>query len=102
MAQQITYERQLEILRYRFRKDEATLKKVTEFEAAVEQINNERFELPNKADRELRELIYSVLSESNYEIRWRLLQAIRTRFGNTWWTERHVRSWVKSHSRAQR
>src|SRR5438876_7626890 len=82
MASRVTFERQIEIIRYKFRKDAAALAFVDNFEAAIEEID-EWFGVSDLVrNGKLRTLTRSVVCQTDRDLRQRLKRALLTHYSS--------------------
>jgi len=82
MPSSVTFERQIEIIRYKFRKDAGALAFVDNFEAAIEEID-EWFGVSGLVQNEkLRTLTRKIVFEAKGDLRQRLKRALLTRYSS--------------------
>ena len=82
MPSSVTFERQIEIIRHKFRKDAAALAFVDSFEAAIEEID-EWFGVSGlMRNGKLRTLTRTVVFQTDRDLRRRLIRALLTRYSS--------------------
>jgi len=82
MPSSVTFERQIEIIRYKFRKDAGALAFVDNFEAAIEEID-EWFGVSGlMRNGKLRTLTRTVVFQTDRDLRRRLIRALLTRYSS--------------------
>ena len=82
MPSSVTFERQIEIIRYKFRKDAGALAFVDNFEAAIEEID-EWFGVSGlMRNGKLRTLTRTVVFQAEGDLRRRLIRALLTRYSS--------------------
>jgi len=82
MPSSVTFERQIEIIRHKFRKDAGALAFVDNFEAAIEEID-EWFGVSGlMRNGKLRTLTRTVVFQTDRDLRRRLIRALLTRYSS--------------------
>src|SRR5438128_11697820 len=82
MPSSVTFERQIEIIRHKFRKDAAALAFVDSFDAAIEEID-EWFGVSGlMRNGKLRTLTRTVVFQAGGDLRRRLIRALLTRYSS--------------------